>query len=140
MEIIFEIIFELLFELVFELLIDTGWRGVKEAFGEQQPSWIRRVIGVVFVTLIAGAVGSWRGTEVGGLGWGWWVTLVIAVLATIATLVRWVRPAGPRPASGAALRWWPAARCAWFAIANAVFVIAYAVAAAAVTAPTATLR
>lgn len=133
MEIILEFLFEIVLEVVFEVgiqaLVEVGWRSTRDVLGAEEPSWLRRVVSFVLAGAIAVALGWWRGTTVGGLGFGWWSTLAVAVAATIAAAIRLARPPGPRPAAWAILRWWPAARCAFFAVTNACFVVSYAVAA-----------
>ncbi len=139
MEILFEILFEIVFEAVGEALIDASWRGAdgatRDALGLAPPSTARRVAGLVLTMIVAAGFGLWRGLVVGELGWGWWFALAVTVVATCGALLRLRHPAGPRPARRAALRWWPAPRLAWFAAANAAFVVAYAIGQAADAAP-----
>ena len=137
-EVIFEILFQIVFELIGELLIESGWRAAdgatRDALGMQQSSAARRWLGLGLTTLVVAGIGAWRGTVVAGLGWGWWFALAVTVVAAGAAAWRMFRPAGPRPARLAAVTWWPVGRCAWFAVANGLFVVAYAVAASSVAA------
>jgi hypothetical protein len=111
--------------------VELGWRGAhgatRDALGHHQPNTAQRVIGLVLTGAAAVALGAWRGLAVGGLGWGWWVALLVTVVAAAGALYRVTRSAGPRPRRWAALRWWPLERCAWFAVANGMFLAAYAV-------------
>jgi hypothetical protein len=130
MEIIFEIVIQLVVEIIGEALIEVGWRGAhgatRDALGLRSPSTAQRVLGLVLTVMIAAGVGFWRGSVVGDLGWGWWFAVTVTVVATAGALVRVLVPAGPRPPRFAALNWWPASRLAWFAVANGVFVVTYA--------------
>ena len=132
MEILFELVFQLVIEVIGEALVEAGWRGAhgatRDALGLKTPSTAQRVIGLILTVLVAAGVGFWRGSVVGGLGWGWWFAVVVAVLAGIAAIVRVWWPAGLRPDRWASLTWWPASRCLWFAMANGAFVVSYAIA------------
>ena len=132
-ELILELVIEFVLQAVFEVLLEVGWRGLggagRTAIGVGAATAFRLVAGFVLTALIAASVGWWRGESVGSLGWGWWSALAVAVVAGIFSIVRVVRPAGPRPSTRASLTWWPASRCAWFALTNGMFAAFYALAA-----------
>ena len=130
MEILLEIVVEILFEVVGEALVEIAWRGAdgatRDAIGVPVASGRQRAIGLVVTTVVAAGIGYWRGVTVGELGWGWWFAVAVVVVTSTAAVMRRRRPAGPRPIRWAALTWWPAARLAWFAVANGAFAAAYA--------------
>ena len=128
MEIIVEVVLALLVDFVGELLIDLGWRGTRELVDDVRTSRTGRRVDVLgVIAVVVAGVGFWRGDVVGGFGWGFWVSIVVLAVTACAALVRLRVPAGPRPERHAALTWWPASRLAWLAVANSIYVCAYAI-------------
>lgn len=130
MEVVVQLLAEIVFQVLGELLVQAGWRAAsgagRDALGMTSASWAQRALGMALTVLTATGFGLWRGSVVGSLGWGWWLTSAVAVVAVVAAVWRTWRPAGPRPGSWALVRWWPVGRCWWFAVANGAFVCAYA--------------
>jgi hypothetical protein len=123
---ILEFLFGLLFELLNEVVFKAVGRTLRRAFGDRTVERVSMGAALVVVCGIAAALGWWRGEQVDGLGWGFWVAVAVGAVAIVLAVVRIWRPAGPAPESWRVLLWWPAARCIWFAAVNLAFVVAYA--------------